>query len=94
MNFDFKDFLFFGPMILIVYFMIFLPKRREQQAMVKMFAALKKGDRVLTHAGIYGEVFAIKENVITLKFSDNTRIDFTREAIKQLAPESAEVTKA
>jgi preprotein translocase subunit YajC len=90
MNFDIKDLLFFGPMVLIIYFMIFLPKRKEQQATTKMLAALKKGDRVLTHSGMYGEIAAIKDNVITLKFSDNVRIDFTKEAIKMAANEKAE----
>ena len=90
MNFDFKDLLFFGPMILIIYFMIFLPKKKEQQATAKMLGSLKKGDRVLTHSGMYGEVFAIKDKVITLKFSDNVRIDFTKDAIKMAANELAE----
>ena len=90
MNFDIKDLLFFGPMILIIYFMIFLPKRKEQQALTKMFAALKKGDRVLTHSGMYGEVAAIKDDIITLKVSDNVRIDFNKSAIQKTVEEKAE----
>ncbi len=90
MNFDIKDLLFFGPMILIIYFMIFLPKKKEQQAMTKMLGSLKKGDRVLTHSGMYGEVAAIKENLITLKFSDNVRIDFNKSAIQKAVDEPVE----
>jgi preprotein translocase subunit YajC len=90
MNFDIKDLLFFGPMILIIYFMIFLPKKKEQQAITKMLASLKKGDRVLTHSGMYGEVAAIKDTLITLKFSDNVRIDFNKSAIHKAVEESAE----
>ncbi len=90
MNFDIKDLLFFGPMILIIYFMIFLPKRKEQQALTKMFAALKKGDRVLTHSGMYGEVAAIKDDIITLKVSDNVRIDFNKSAIQKTVEEKTE----
>jgi len=90
MNFDFKDLLFFGPMILIIYFMIFLPRRKEQQAAAKMLGALKKGDRVLTHSGMYGEIAGIKDDVITLKFSDNVKIDFTKEAIKMAVIEKTE----
>ncbi len=81
MNFDFKDLLFFGPMILIIYFMIFLPKKKEQQNLDKMLAALKKGDRVLTNSGMYGEVASIKDNIVTLKFYDGMRIDFAKSAI-------------
>lgn len=82
--------LIFIPMALIIYFMIFLPKKKEQQAANKMISSLKKGDRVLTHSGMYGEVYAIKDNVITLKFSENVRIDFTKEAIKMAANELTE----
>jgi preprotein translocase subunit YajC len=91
MNFDIKDLLFFGPMILIIYFMIFRPKQKEQQAINKMLAELKKGDRVLTHSGMYGEVAAIKDAVITLKFSDNVRIDFSKSAIQKAVQDLPEV---
>ena len=68
MNFNVQDLMFFLPMIAIIYFMIFLPKKKEQQALNKMMESLKKGDRVLTNSGMYGEVAAIKDNIITLKF--------------------------
>ncbi len=82
--------LIFIPMALIIYFMIFLPKKKEQQAASKMLGSLKKGDKVLTNSGMYGEIFAIKDNVITLKFSDNVRIDFTKDAIKSAVSDLAE----
>lgn len=90
MNFDFKELLFFAPMIFIIYFMIFLPRRKEQQATVKMLGALKKGDKVVTHSGMYGEIAGIKDNTITLKFSDSVKIDFTKEAIKMAITEKVE----
>jgi preprotein translocase subunit YajC len=83
--------LLFIPMILIVYFMIFRPKQKEQQAVNKMLEALKKGDRVLTHSGMYGEVVTIKDNIVTLKFSDNVRIDFAKSAIQKAVTEKDEV---
>lgn len=90
MKFNIQDVMFIVPMILIIYFMIFLPKRREAQALTKMFAALKKGDKVLTHSGMYGEVSAIKDNIITLKFHDNVRIDFSKTAIARAVEEKTE----
>ena len=84
MGFDIKDLLFFLPMILIMYFLIFLPKKREQQAMTKMLSALKKGDKVLTNSGMYGEVAAIKDGVVTLKFHENARIDFSSASITRV----------
>lgn len=91
MNLDIKDFLFFGSMIPIFYFLIIRPKQKEQQALTKMLSELKKGDRVLTHSGMYGEIAAIKDTVITLKFSDNVRIDFNKSAIQKAVEELPEV---
>jgi preprotein translocase subunit YajC len=91
MNFNVQDLMFFLPMIAIIYFMIFLPKKKEQQALNKMMESLKKGDRVLTNSGMYGEVSAIKDNIITLKFHDGVRIDFSKTAIARAVEEKTEV---
>lgn len=95
--FNTTDLLFFLPMILIMYFLIFLPKRREQQALNKMLAELKKGDRVLTQAGIIGEVAGMKDNIVTLKVtSDGGKMDFLKSAIQKVMGDekaAAEVRK-
>jgi preprotein translocase subunit YajC len=90
MKFDPTQLLFFALMIGILYFMIFLPKKKEQQAFAKMIQSLKKGDRVLTQSGMYGEVAAVNGDVITLKFHDGVRIDFNKTAISKAVEEKAE----
>ena len=90
MKFNVQDLMFFLPMIAIIYFMIFLPKKKEQAALTKMMESLKKGDRVLTNSGMYGEIAAIKDNVITLKFNDSVRIDFIKSAITRVVDEKEE----
>lgn len=90
MNFNIQDLMFFLPMIAIIYFMIFLPKKREAQALEKMLGGLKKGDKVLTHSGMYGEVASIKDKVVTLKFHENVRIDFASSAISRTITEKEE----
>jgi preprotein translocase subunit YajC len=86
--FNTTDLLFFLPMILIMYFLIFLPKKREQQALNKMLSELKKGDKVLTQAGIIGEVTGMKDNVVTLRISsDGSKADFLKTAIQKLMTE-------
>lgn len=90
MNFNIQDLMFFLPMIAIIYFMIFLPKKREAAALQKMLGGLKKGDKVQTHAGMIGEVSSIKDKIVTLKFHDNVRIDFTNSAILRTIEEKEE----
>jgi preprotein translocase subunit YajC len=83
MKFGTPDLLFLLATILIMYFLFFLPQRRKQQTLNKMLGSLKKGDRVLTNSGMYGEVFAIKDNIVTLEFHGNSRIDFDKSAISR-----------
>jgi preprotein translocase subunit YajC len=87
MKFNIQDLMLFLPMIAIIYFTMFLPKKREQQALDKMLKELKKGDRVLTHSGMYGDVFSIKDDLITLKFHDGVLIDFNKTAISRAVTE-------
>jgi preprotein translocase subunit YajC len=89
MKFDPTQILFFALMIGILYFMIFLPKKKEQQAFNKMIQSLKKGDRVMTQSGMYGEVAGIQGDIVTLKF-DGVRIDFNKTAISKAVEEKAE----
>jgi preprotein translocase subunit YajC len=90
MKFHAPDLMFFVLMIGVVYFMIFLPKRREQQTFNKMIQSLKKGDRVLTNSGMYGEVAAINDDIVTLKFHDGVRIDFNKSAISKAVVDKVE----
>ena len=93
MGFGWADGLFIVGMVFIMYFLIFLPKKKEQQSMSKMLANLKKGDKVLTSSGMHGEVSAIKDSVVTLRFHDNVRIDFDKSAISRALVEKSAVEK-
>ncbi len=95
MGFTSIDFIFLLGMLAVMWLLIIQPKRKEQQALTKMFAGLKKGDRVLTNSGMYGEIAAIKDTVVTLRFHDDARIDFDRSAIaKSLTAEAAKADAA
>jgi preprotein translocase subunit YajC len=90
MGFGSADLLFLLGMILIMYFLFFLPQRKKQQALNKMLGALRKGDRVVTTAGMRGEVIAMQDNVVTLRFHGDTRIDFDKSAVAQVIEEKKE----
>ena len=82
------EWLFPLGMIAVMYFLFFLPQQRRQKALAKMLGAVKRGDQVVTTAGMRGEVVAVNETVVTLKFHDNTRIDFDKSAIAQVIASS------
>ena len=46
-----------------------------------MISQLKKGDKVMTGAGMIGKVSKISEEIIGLEVAPNTVVDFHRDAI-------------
>jgi preprotein translocase subunit YajC len=84
-----KGNLFGDPMImmmlfivLIVWFLMIRPEQRKQKVRQKMLQNLKKGDKVMTSAGIVGIVGTIKDNTVMIKISDNnTVVEFSKSAV-------------
>ena len=71
----------FGLIIVIFYFLIIRPQSRKQKNTQRMISSLKKGDKVATVGGIRGVVTAVKEDAVTVKVDDNTKLEFNKSAI-------------
>ena len=77
----------FLPIVLIFaifYFVLLAPMRKRQKATQAMIAALKKGDKVVTNGGLYGEVASVQEDVVVLKLADNIKVRVAKSAISGL----------
>lgn len=61
-------------------------KRNEQKQRDDMLKNMKRGDRVMTAGGILGSVVDVRDNEVVLKVdeSSNTKIKFSRDAIKRV----------
>jgi preprotein translocase subunit YajC len=68
-------------MFAVVYFLMIRPEQKKQKARQAMLAAVKKGDRVITAAGIIGKVGDVKDTTMMVKIADNTVVEFTKSAI-------------
>ena len=80
-----------APMLIIFaifYFLLIYPVRKRQKALQQVVENLKRGDKVVTNGGIYGEVAAVDQGVIHLKISDNTKIKVAKSAIAGLEGEA------
>ena len=78
------QFLPFVFVFAIFYFLLIAPMRKRQKALQAMIAALKKGDRVVTNGGLYGEVAAVHDQVVILKVADNVKVRIAKSAISGL----------
>lgn len=82
-----------APILIIVvifYFILFLPMRRKQKQTQKMLEALKSGDRVVTTGGIFGTVAGVAGDIVQLKIASNVKIDIAKSGIAGPAPENKE----
>jgi preprotein translocase subunit YajC len=76
----FKAFL---PMILLVvvfYFILIRPQQKRAKEQRKMLEALKSGDKVITSAGIIGEVITVKDKTVSLRSAD-TKLEVTKDSV-------------
>ncbi|MFN3603177.1 MAG: preprotein translocase subunit YajC [Leptonema sp. (in: bacteria)] len=75
-------------MILLVfaflYFFSIRPQRKEEKRRQQMLSSLKKGDVVVTQAGIVGSVHSIKEDTVILKIGDNAKLEVLKSTIYDL----------
>lgn len=73
---------FLIPLFLIMYLMIIRPQQKRQKEHKKMQAELKKGDRVVTSGGMFGDIFAFNEkrDSVVLKVGE-TKMEFLKSSI-------------
>ncbi|MGE4583999.1 MAG: preprotein translocase subunit YajC [Sphaerochaeta sp.] len=83
-------FITFGLIIVIFYFLIIRPQKKRDKETKEMLASIKKGDKVVSIGGIHGTVLAVKETTVVVKVDDNTRLEFSRNAISSIVDRKAE----
>ena len=81
----------FAPMFLIFalfYVLMIVPSRKRQKALQQLLENLKKGDRVVTNGGLYGEVAAVTGATVVLKVADNVKVRVAKSSITGLEPDA------
>lgn len=68
-------------MFAVMWFLLIRPAQKRQKATREMQNALKRGDKVITIGGMHGTIDAVDETSVFLKVTDNTVLQFDRQAI-------------
>ena len=72
-------------MLVLLYFMIYRPHKKQEKKDAAMRAALEIGDQVTTIGGVIGRVVAIKDDTFVLETgADRVKIRFTKNAISSV----------
>ena len=66
--------------IAIFYFMAIRPQQRQRKAHAALLSALKKGDSVVTAAGIYGKVKRVEESIVVIEVAKGVNMKVARRA--------------
>ena len=69
-------------MVVLLYFMIYRPQKKQEKKDAAMRNSLEIGDQVTTIGGVIGRVVAIKDDTFVLETgSDRVKIRFAKTAI-------------
>ena len=72
-------------MLVLLYFMIYRPQKKQEKKDAAMRAALEIGDQVTPIGGVIGRVVAIKDDTFVLETgADRGKIRFTKNAISSV----------
>ena len=69
----------------LMYFFVIRPQNKRNKELKLLQESLKVVDKVVTFAGIYGEIVEIGTSTVILKISQKTEIKLERVAIRGLA---------
>ena len=96
-GFGTQQIIMFGLIAVVFYFFMIRPQVKKQKDQKKYVNELKKGDKVVTTAGIHGRIIDVSETTFLVEI-DNGKIRFDKSAISLEASKAlntpAVVTKA
>ncbi|MBI4409389.1 MAG: preprotein translocase subunit YajC [Gemmatimonadetes bacterium] len=75
-----------GAFFAIFWFLFIRPQRQAAKRHREMLAALKRGDEVMTEGGIIGEVVHLKDDRVTIRSAESTRLVVARQKIARVVP--------
>ncbi len=79
----------------ILYFVWLRPAQKERRKHQDLLDSLKRGDEVLTSAGILGTVADMEEKVVTLEVARNVKIRVLRSTVaRKVTSDSASDSKS
>ena len=73
----------------VVYFFMIRPQTKRQKELQKQREAMKKGDKVVTAGGIYGEIKEVQDSTFIITIAKDVTIKVSKESVFADASEVA-----
>ena len=68
-------------MVVIFYFLLWRPQKKQQKERANLLGSLKKGQKIVTIGGIYGEVVELDDEKVKAQVSEKVELTFARTAV-------------
>jgi preprotein translocase subunit YajC len=76
-----QQLIMFGLIAVVFYFFMIRPQVKKQKDQKKYVEELKKGDKVVTSAGIHGRIYEVADTTFLVETEGGGRIRFDKSAI-------------
>ena len=68
-------------MVVIFYFLLWRPQKKQQKERASLLGSLKKGQKIVTIGGIYGEIVELDDEKVKVQVSAKVELTFARTAV-------------
>ena len=68
-------------MVVIFYFLLWRPQKKQQKERASLLGSLKKGQKIVTIGGIYGEIVELDDEKVKVEVSEKVELIFARTAV-------------
>ena len=65
----------------LMYFVMIRPQRKRQQEHQSLLQELRKGDKVITAGGIYGQIESLRDDSVVIKVESGATIRVARSSV-------------
>ena len=74
----------------VFYFFMIRPQTKKQKELQKQREAMKKGDKVVTAGGIFGEIKEVQDNALLITIAKDVTIKVSKESVYADATDAAQ----
>ena len=80
-------------MVVIFYFLLWRPQKKQQKERASLLGILKKGQKIVTVGGIYGEIIELDDEKVKVQVAEKVEMTFARTAIASVVSKKNKETK-
>jgi preprotein translocase subunit YajC len=73
--------LMFAAIILVMWLFMIRPQRKQQKQLQEFRNALKKGDKVVTAGGIFGEIVEVNEKTALIRVDGDVKLRVDKQSL-------------